>query len=305
LSDTDQLRSAVNEANRFMRKHYPTSIQDAFEAHRQQLQIKDPRFDVDVAAIGGRIGMIARSKEPVRLSLIYKGEPSGAGKRIFDLAALGCPVKFNAGEIAIQGTELMKWVEEQGTVLQVARPIPGEARTIVSYLNKEGAEVARLEIPGQIRETLAGSAFEGRLAGSLFSLTFGPIRKGKVVIRHPMDCREWNGQPLLQLPYFESVVSVCEAIPDTASRVFRCEHLGNAVCTISQTPQLDNEHLPMLRHLLGVLRKARAIAAKLGVNPLFTFDKMSAECCQSIEMLHDLLFDGVHMNLERLSSTST
>jgi hypothetical protein len=115
---------------------------------------------------------------------------------------------------------------------------------------------------------------------------------GKTLIRTPLDLRKWNGHPLLTLPYFDQLATVVDVASSVTSRVFRCEYEGNEICYITvHDYKMDKEENEWGRWLIDLLRKARTVAAKTGINPLLSLEKLVEEW-EQVEILCGLLIEG-------------
>ena len=129
LSDRDGFQRAVVQAKREMARLYPLALHESIDAHRYLLHRRDPRFTVDISVIRNRTIFHATPKEPVRLVHFLKGGDSRqVRKKALDLFQLGCEVTIEPGEFTTIGTDLLKDLERQGGVLQLATYLPGRAQ---------------------------------------------------------------------------------------------------------------------------------------------------------------------------------
>lgn len=55
LSDTPKFEEAILAAKRTMRLLHPESVHDSIAAHRKRVQDTDPRFDLLVTAVNGKV----------------------------------------------------------------------------------------------------------------------------------------------------------------------------------------------------------------------------------------------------------
>ena len=295
LENTDKLREAIEQAKRTMRMLHPLSISEAVGAHKQIMEAKDPRFTVDLLARNNRIECRLLPKTPVPLLIAFNQTSQAAHKKFLDLCVLGKQVDVEPGEITIAGSPLFDRLGKAATTLQLGWQMPGNANTVIICKDNEGKELTRLSVPGRLLKTPVGLSFEGTLDETLVRVSFGPIRKGKILVRSPVDISRWIGRPLRSLPYFDQLLALSRAISKTVQREFVCEYQGDMICTVNVNDlDRDKDSERNNEQCLMLLDKARRIASAMHLNPVWTLETLT-ECQETIIRVYSMLFEGEYV----------
>jgi hypothetical protein len=231
------------------------------------------------------------SKKPLPVRILLKGKKSIIHKKFNDLSILGWPVRFEPGELMLCGSPeaVRKMTEKEGIVFQAGMVMEGDAKTTIVARNSSGAELLRYEIPGRLKQTMMGVAFEGHLDQGLISLLMGPMRIGKVLIRHPIDIRRWKGRRLLNLPYFDLITGICNMESNTVERHYSSEYQGSSKWEIRVQCDTDfnDERAKQWLYCIEILNQARRAAEYFHINPILDFEQLSKEATFITE-LHDV-----------------
>jgi hypothetical protein len=239
------------------------------------------------------------------LTFRFSGDPAVIEKKVTDLLDRGVEVTFQPGEILVIGSKLFEAIEHVGCSLQSGINLPGTLTLICQ--NLEGKELARLsDVPGQFTGGLKEIWFDGGLVNSSFTSKLGPIGPamgGSLQLN--LNFHRWNGQNLLQLAYFDRLFQFFHTLPISAGIVVECEHDGNRVFS-HRLALPDHSFSDRFVRLFENLSKARKVAHRFNINPLWTNKKYNRETQQTVDQLHAVFFeDGWSEPMPRMRLTAT
>jgi hypothetical protein len=292
ISETTSLSSAVEEAKKWMRLHHPESIHDAVVAHKERIARIDPRFDAKADLVGDHPFFTLMPKEDVVVSMNFKKTQETAKKAI-DLLDNGVMVDFEPGEVTISGSGLFEQFEQTGGAMKVALALPTTITLIC--LDAEGKQLARInDMPGHLtggrKQQWCGATFPGWP----MTITIGPISvvgPGPTKINVSLDFKKWYGQHLLSLAYFDRFQQFFTAVSSSTSMSIICQHNGNTFLPL--TWPIDGKgFFPEVADVLELIRKARQVARKLSVNPIWAIRDNDEDTLDTIEELYGIHFDG-------------
>jgi hypothetical protein len=291
LTDTLKLRQAIEGAKRMMRLLHPESVQDAVEAHKSRVRAIDPRFDVKVSLINDMPMFEFRALQPVSGQIEFKGNKSKVEAKVSDLIDKGALVAFKPGEVKITGSPLFERLEREGGAIQCAVQLAGTLS--LTCKDGEGRELGRLsEMPGQLTGGRSELWFDGGLAESPLSVKLGPMAAkmgGSVEVNWKWD--NWGGQTLLQLAFFDRLVKFFEALVASAATEVECQLRGTRFFFVS-VPLNKGESVKMLAAYLDLLDKARKIAKRFAIDPIWTRHAFDAAALETAKELHTIFFEG-------------
>jgi hypothetical protein len=289
ITDTARLRKAVEEAKKWMRLHHPESIHESVVAHKQRITDTDPRFDVNVSLVNDQPMFTLLPKEEVPLTFSFTGDREEIGKKVSDLIDKGALVAFQPGEVKVTGSKLFEPIEQGGCVIQAAVMLPGTLTLICR--DAEGKELARLsDVPGKLTGGRKELWFDGSFANSPLTIKLGPIAPavgGSVKLN--LNLRRWDGQRLMQLAYFDRLEQFFHALPTSVVTSVECQHHGNVLFSLTLPLQKLPFAIP-LADFLEMVRKARKIAERFTVNPVWTVEGFDRDTLESVDQLHAIFY---------------
>jgi hypothetical protein len=290
IRDSRKLREAVETAKQTMRLWHPESIQDAVAAHKRFIRETDPRFDVKVSLVNELPVFELRAIEPVEVRLEPKTGSADTVKKLSDLVDKGLLVIFEPGELSVTGSKLFETMETHGGMARYSVEFHGSVTLV--FRDAELREVGRVaEVPGRFIGGLKELRFAGGLDSSPLSLEVGPIA-AKTAGRFTLhfDLTKWNGQPLLQLAYFDRVCHFAKAAMTAAHVQIDC--LRHDECFFSITPPLLNTAFAApFAAFLTLVDKARKVAKRFGINPAWTLQAFNQDAADTAEELSAIFFE--------------
>ena len=290
LADTARLRTAVEEAKRWMRVAHPESITDAVVGHKERIAKLDPRFDVGVTLVANSPQFTLMAKEPVPIQLTFRTEDEEQREKVRELIDKGTTVVFQPGEVTVTGSKLFESFEKTGGAMQMRVELPATVTLVVE--DASGSETGRLsDVPGHLVGGLNELRFDGGFARSPLRVGLGPIaRDTDGAVRLGFAVTEWDGQRLAHLAHFDRIHSFFQAHAAATRLRIRCEHDGNeafsAIVPLSGTPSTKP-----LAGYLELLRKARRVVQKFNVNPVWGYKTFNKEEQEAAQQLHGIFFE--------------
>ena len=293
ISDTASLRMAVEEAKKWMRLYHPASIHEAIVAHKERITRTDPRFDVRTSVVNDRPSFTLLAKQDVSIKMTFSGTPGEINKKVSDLLDKGALVEFSPGELTISGSPLFEQMERTGVTMKVGIDLP--IKMSLTCRNAEGKELAKLsDLTGTITGGRLELFCEAGLAGSLFSVTMGPIRSdnlGSMKVKVKINLNQWENQRLHHLSYFDYLQRFFAALSGSTATTIECEHNGNIVFSAT-APLQSVPFVAPTAYLLETLRQARRVAERLNLNPIWTVNKFDWDSEQAIKELYGVFFEN-------------
>jgi hypothetical protein len=290
--DNDKLADAVRRAMDWMVISQRKPLGEQVAERIRELQAKDSRVKVTLkySELEELIRLDATEPIPLKLGLRPRSKRRLVRMRT-DLLDRGVPVKFDPGEITIEGSALFSEMVAQGGTIQFRSSAKAQATLIVC--DNQGQPIESWPgINGEIGGGQKELHFQSQLPRCPFNFKIGPLSKaGKGTVNFSVDPMAWDGQPLLLLAYFDKVESFFKKLVTHSHVRILLEIDGAAVLPVDGTMEDLDRYLPWV-DLLELLRKARVVARELKLKPVWSLknlDEFSA--VQAIELVYGLLID--------------
>jgi hypothetical protein len=309
LSETELFRNAILDAKRKMRLLHPESIREAIKAHQDRVRTMDPRFDLGFFGAKDadgtpRLGL--RPKAPVTLHIHNIKNDKSIDAKIEDLFGRGKLVTFEPGEIRITGSKLFETIEHSGGELQ--HEVKSAATVTFISKDAQGNELAELtETPGEFSGGMKELWFRGGLTNSPLSIVLGPIVPNAVsgASEFKVAIGQWSGQALSRLAFFDRLYEFLKSVATSTMTELVCFIDGNRVFSAEST-QYDLGRLSQLNTCLTMIHRARKVCARIGFDPVFTFEAFDRNTIDGVEELYDVFFEGgSHKKTPNISMTAT
>jgi hypothetical protein len=293
LVDLVRLKEAVLTSHQFMNDR---EMRRGIFEEKEQLEAIDPRFRADITiGVNGKHYHL-ETDQPVHFDIDYKdGDPSSG--KIEDLLDRGKTVTFRRGEIEFKGMPLLDHLVDKhgGDTYRFQFQQSAEGTARLSKREQGGAVQATIEaIPCKMIYGKTNVRFEASLHKDLLAVTMEVPYSG--ADRRPMalniNLMKWVGHRLMNLPAFEAIDDFFGHI-DGGRVEFECFLPGYQILNAVLDPREDDFH-NVIRAFLTLIRKARAIAALKGVNPVLPDDICSRANVDDINWLYDVLVGGGH-----------
>jgi Domain of unknown function (DUF4365) len=290
--DNDQLSEAVHKSIDCMATAQRRPLTEDVAERIRELQAKDPRIKVQLnfSEFEQHIRLDATEPIPLKIQLRPRQRRRLVRMRT-DLFDRGIPVKFDPGEIVIEGSALFSDLVAQGGVFQLRSS--AKAQATLTLHNQTGEIVESwVGINGLIAGGQKELHFTSELPRCPFSLKVGPISEaGRGAISLAINPMLWDEQPLMSLAYFDRVRSFFTKLIGNPLVKVRLE-IGGSVCLAVETelPGVDR-YAPWV-DLLEVIYKARVVAQRLHLRPVCSPKYLSGpSALQAIELVYGLLVD--------------
>ena len=132
--------------------------------------------------------------------------------------------------------------------------------------------------------------FDGGLVNSPLTIKLGPVAPGiGGSLKPELDLHRWDGQPLMQLAYFDRLSEFLQALPKAASTIIECQRDGNCIFSVS-LPLHELPFVVPLARYLNSLSNARKLALRFNVNPFWTVKAFDRDSQETADELHAVFF---------------
>jgi hypothetical protein len=304
LEHTDEVLKSIKDAEVYMRDLWTSSIKAAVSSEKARLEALDKRFSINISYSSDNVTYQLNPKEDFDFKLtLNSDDPSILREKVSDLFDRGLDVKFQPGEIVIQGSPLFSHISEECNLKEVTLSASRRVAAEISLSAIAASKASKVNLHAIYGEFVCGNK-EARfddsnnrlpLRVSLHFLWDHAIRKQPFQFTFFLDTTVWEGRPVLQIGYFERLSTFLKSLSHGSVLDIQCEIKGNHVFTGSGGPFKDLEYLSRIGRLIDLIEKLRYIAQTTGANILFPPpDSFTKETIIQIELLHNLLKKGEH-----------
>jgi hypothetical protein len=272
-----------------MRLRHPVSIQEAVAGHKERVKRLDPRFDVKVSLADDAPVFTLLAKEEVPITFEFAGDPKEMEAKLRDMLEKGALVAFKPGEVKVAGTKLLEPFWAAGGAMQCSVDLPATLTLVAK--DAEGQEVGRLaDMPGHLNGGMKESWYDGSFSNAPLTVKLGPITRDKGgSVQLNLALNRWDGQRVLQLAHFERINTFFQALPKATTTWIDCQQDGNGVFSV-ETPLETAPFAAPLARYLGTVAKARRVAQRFGVNPVWGFETFDRDAQETAEELFAIFF---------------
>ena len=222
-----------------------------------------------------------------------KGEPDQVRQKIEDVLDRGLAVELQPGELEVTGSPLMEEVAKHTRKFEWGWRVDGTVN--VSLLDSSATPVGSIPaIPCVFKGGWKEFRIEATLPHGLGCLKQHgmPLDGGRGPIRFSLQLRlgGWSNKNVLDLPMFDPVGLVFGRREKGDVLRFGFFGAGEHYFDIETTPAGDHDFadIPVF---LGVLRRAREVARRLGVNPPLPTDFTPHDAAE-VDFAYDLVVKG-------------
>jgi hypothetical protein len=267
LQKHDLLKASVYQASDYMIGLQPGALDAALSGSKAALERLDSRFNVEITARStGAICREIRAKEPVKFQLNFKGPAQRAHKFREECIGKGIPFSFDAGEIEVVGSDLVAEAVRTSSVIHTS--IERQIHVRLHAFDSQGSLVGPVDLDQAV---MSGGVDEARVSAALcdvISFT-GIISRAKppqgFLRLNPL---RWAGSKLLDLNAFESISAVV-IVARAGGKLFVQAAATGRQLFAGHLDELDrDESWTTAVAVLAMLRHARVVARRLGVNPV-------------------------------------
>lgn len=289
LADLGRFREAVL-------KSFPYMIRRSFDAdlrsEQQHLERIDPRFKLNITAGSAGRRYEFHSDEMIPIEFSYPEGAADSGK-LADLIDRGLPIVVKNGEVQLEGSPLFDFFFEMvgdGNVrLEANNTIEGFANVIRSDLSNLVQD--RIDgIPCRVicgqREARIEACLSPELLALKVTVPFGP--GGTRPMRMPINLSAWRGLRLMNLPYFDRLLGIFSDLKREDRLAFECIIPGQRFLYGTMNFKEYNPYQD-ISFILGVLAKAREVAALCSLNPVLPDNYGTKQSINQIHLLHEIL----------------
>lgn len=303
LQETSKLQKSVIEAEKYMRDLWPSSIPAAVSAEQKKLETLDNRFVVDISYAGGEVHYDLQPRSSINFTLQIKNQDTDKLRsKMIDLFERGLKVKFQPGEIEIQGSKLLSAIAADPNLrhIELHSAVVAGAELLLLSTDSSGAECVRLSFHGKVSLGSSEGNFDGHLKNSPLGINLAfPLdftqSKPSFDVSFNFNTSVWEGLPLLRLPYFDRVLSFFKSLQSGNSLRMVFEVEGYHIFSGTSTSDMTSGFLSGSMKYLELMEKARLVAQRIGINPLTPrADSIPEQDFETISLLSRLIEQGEH-----------
>lgn len=306
LTNLNNFRNEIISAESYMRDSWTSSIASAISHRERALEQLDPRFSVSISANNDKEVYTIKLKENVVCDLPFKIKNTSENQILIkNLFEKGNSIVLSSSDFEIHGSEIFQKLfgELTDVKLHIEPYYQVDVQLNLSIIDQMEMEISSIYgLIGKIRSGLKEAAYAGHLPNSplkvYFSFSLSNIigKTSKVTIN--FDISIWEGQPILQLPYFDRIYDFFRKFNEIHQLKLTLEYQGNFLLSGRCNQEFSNQ-LANYLDLLHILYKARTIAKYLRVNPQLpaASDFFKDERIEEIEILYNILIHGEHRQI--------
>lgn len=203
-------------------------IHNAHKSSEKEWESLDRRFTVKSSYIdGNRIMAVGAKNEPVPLTWKFSG---GHGEKMDGLIKRAQPFSVPSSQLSISGSDLFTEIlQREGVMMLLPQGKPATVKLSMSSFRID-------DIVGTIKTGSEMVVFDGTCYGGVFTLhieflipTGGSdengIEGGKFSFN--FDLSKWNGVDIRELPYFQKVNALMDAIEENSNIAGVVEYYGD------------------------------------------------------------------------------
>lgn len=304
LSDIETFSSEVDEAFKYMKEKFPSSIKSAIEGRRNELRKVDPYWDYEISTFKNgqeSICMFPTSQK----SKTFKINLTGADKVNGFINALktGRPYTLTLGkDTNITGSPIFEHLLHSGKqgALEIGSSNPKDAEMRLSTL--DGDKHFHFLIKGKVYPGSEGFTFEGSFHGIVMLRSFHSKEAiknaGSSNINISICWDNWWEKPVVLLPYFEDIRSFINIIYRRLNFNLKMLIDGNQITSgrlnISELSG-DVDDYFRLNEFLKFLDTVRQVSKKMGLEPILReSEDFTEQDVENWEVALKLLKTGKH-----------
>ena len=289
LFNKTKFQCLLPEAEKFVRDLHPGSVQAALQKRKANLELLDPRCSVSISVKNGKENIIITPNEVFSFTTRIQNKNEEDWQNLFER---GSKLKVMREDLEFTRAPLMQEALKNfggEFEIQYGKETPGSIHVISTT---EPGKVVPIE--GQFRSGTRFFNFQGQLPNSPLSISFEVSWEAAM----KAECfnlsiaflpKNWIGQPILNLAYFDQIASFANAFSGTQNPEMEIFFQGNSA--LRGALASDDANLSKgITQILEWFNKCRWLAKHYGINPLFpSFDKLGKKKMDSLDQLHDLL----------------
>jgi hypothetical protein len=289
LFNSTKFKCLLPEAEEFVRDLHPGSVKAALQKRKAELETIDPRCTVSILVENGKEHVTVTANEQFSFTTRIRSQNEDDWQQLFER---GAKMKVRREDIEFTDAPLLSEAvknAEGDFEIQYGKETPGSIH-IISKI--EPGKVIPIE--GRFRSGTKFFNFQGKLPDSPLLISFEVALEAAL----KAECfnisilflpKNWTGQPILSLAYFDQITSFANAFSGTPCPEMEVFFQGNSAVKGAFGSE-EAEMAQGITQILEWFRKCRWLAEYFGVNPIFpTLDKLSRKNMNGLEQLHDLL----------------
>jgi hypothetical protein len=294
FSDLDRFRSALTEAEAYMRELYPSSVGAAINAKRRFLQTIDPRIDPQISIVNNQESISLRPVKEFSFNVIVRGKNTPAFRRaVRDFVEKGKQLKVASSAVTFEDAPLFAQLTAKSPGGSILLDFGKRNAGAVQIYAESNHEEFILEIPGTFKSGTRFLTFEGSLKKAAITVRAvveaADASGGKGKFSIDFNRNAWRGQKLLQLAHFGPIYTLIERLHNNSTLRLRFTYEGNSVFGCSGI------HLPNIAQIfsdIDLLNKGREVARHFRVDPTILNGPYSTKTIDGILDLHQLITIG-------------
>lgn len=247
----------------------------------QEIERLDPRFTAKISIDQEGTPIISLNPlETVSCKLCIPLDAAEEfSKKLADLENHGHRLELTAAGIRIDGTPLFGDTSPEKVVMETH--LRRKALQRINWSDVQSGKQKTAEFIGQVIGGTESFTFRGKLFDGLYRLTYQvPMTASgmlSVNVEGEISFSSWGGRTVSRLPYFDQLVSLCEAISQGQKIDTSLEVDGQELAPLGGLELLSHEDAIGILGMLGYISRVRDIVKALGIDIPFQTTVVSAD----------------------------
>ncbi len=276
----------------------PLTPQDLIKEEQRRFEVLDPRFRATMVVSEQNSHTTFHAIEDVPIQFSFPGNPEEVTIKIDSLIEGGRSVEFSPSDVSISGSPIFDhiWQDAEKVQLHIGTALNVFASLSCTKVDEEPVfEEVRID-PIAARITAGRSRFTFALADPSFPLELSSeqaldLSGDSSTPEMGFSVDKWYGKPLLHLPHFDQIEGLARSLSRGKTLMVECRHEGKRLFSARATGMTSGG--AELLEFVEFLNKARSVARRLHLNPLFR--ELSDEEASGVSDLFDLCVKGEHL----------
>ncbi|WGS50125.1 hypothetical protein LFL96_01030 [Paraburkholderia sp. D15] len=288
------MRAAIFKAP--LGRSVATAVAEMARLAERELEQADPRFAVQVNAVGNTTQIVFRAKEPVQFSAkVASTHQTEFQTRMRALIEHGVRVEMDASIMRLEGSALLDMMPQgEGTITFDTHARHKAAQKVLLHDHATRAVFVMDDFVGEIVGGSQSFTFEGQAFNGLYSMRYRFERKSQYEqqrqdIHFDFCCDSWQGRTVRELPYFEKLYRYFDALREGWEISLTLEVEGVELWTGSSPGLMTPESLDEMHLFLKYVKCVRELLALWNLDLLFNDSPVWATEIEQVFNLWSLL----------------
>jgi len=297
INNIEKFKKNIIEANNYMKELWPSSLYASAKKEREYLKSLDPRVkDISISMKESSVNYQFHTDENIELKLEIKD-----GKKLQDFLTNPVSQKLilKKDEVEIIGSELFKEILNRSNNIeyQVQRhPVNLDVYMLIEDKVNTFSEVIHFNgVLTFVNENINIDCFISDSPLTLQIIMDSQDRK-KPTFNLNFDFNKWLRKPIQFLPHLNNLYNFFSKAKNSKDVIMKIDYLGNNYAYAQFNFEGNNDFIDWIYNGLTVIKKLQTVNSYYNLKLLFPdLNKLTKDIIHYIEMLHDLIVTGEHI----------